>query len=239
MTMSWLELLFAHWSFEPSLVRQLVPEALELDTFDGRAWVGIVPFRMEAVGPRFLGRLPDRLPGPRSFAELNVRTYVTHGGKPGVWFFSLDAASPLGVWGARRFFHLPYFNARMKVRREGDWTLYESRRHDSRTGPGELSGRYRPTGGEWFAEAGSLEHWLTERYCLYALDREGGIHRGEIHHQPWPLHSAEARLETNTVCEAHGLDLDLGNGPLLHYVRRLDVVAWWLDGAGPPSPGRG
>lgn len=228
MTMSWHDLLFAHWSFAPEVVRALVPEALELDIFDGRAWVGVVPFRMESVGPRALHALPARLP-MRAFPELNVRTYVRHGGKPGVWFFSLDAASRLAVWGARRFFHLPYFHAAMDVRERDGWIEYTSRRRDHRAAPGNFIGRYRPLGERLRAEAGSLEHWLTERYCLYALDPLGRVHRGEIHHVPWPLHAAEARLDANTVAKAHGLRLEAGRGPLLHFARQLDVVAWGLE----------
>ena len=115
MTMSWCDLLFAHWSFEPEAIRPLVPAALELDTFEGRAWVGVVPFRMESVGPRGLGWLPARWPRPRSFAELNVRTYVRHRDRPGVWFLSLDAASRLAVEVARAGFHLPYFQAEISA----------------------------------------------------------------------------------------------------------------------------
>ncbi len=229
MTMSWLDLLFAHWSFEPAEIRARLPEALELDTFEGRAWVGVVPFRMASVGPRGLGWLPAALPGPRAFPELNVRTYVRHEGKPGVWFFSLDAASPLAVWAARTFFHLPYFRADMRVRERDGWIEYESRRRDRRLGAGVFDGRYRPLDEGFRTRPGSLEHWLTERYCLYALDRRGRLWRGEIHHRPWPLFTAEAEIATNTVTKAHGLILDEAEGPLFHFVRRLDVVAWWLE----------
>lgn len=227
MTMSWLDLLFAHWSFDPQALRALVPEALELDTFEGRAWVGVVPFRMENVGPRWLGWLPGRLPGPRSFPELNVRTYVRHEDRPGVWFLSLDAASALAVRGARAFFHLPYFDAEMKVGERDGWVDYDSRRTDRRLGPGVFRGRYRPVGAAITVPTGGLEHWLTERYCLYAADREGRVRRGEIHHRRWPLFAAEAEIETNTVGGAHGLRF--AGEPLLHFARRLDVVGWWLE----------
>ena len=226
MTMTWHDLLFAHWSFAPETLRALVPEALELDVFAGRAFVGVVPFRMERVGPRGLGWLPSRLPGPRAFPELNVRTYVRVGGKPGAWFFSLAAASALAVEGARAGFRLPYFRAEMSVRERGGWVEYASRRTDSRVGPGAFRARYRPLGERLTPEPGSLEHWLTERYCLYALDRRGRPRRGEIHHLPWPLFGAEAEIEVNTVADAHGLALE--GAPLLHFARRLDVVAWWL-----------
>lgn len=228
MTMSWLDLLFAHWAFEPARIRSLVPEPLELDTWEDRAWVSVVPFRMESVGPRRLAGLPARLPGPRSFAELNVRTYVRYRDKPGVWFFGLDAASRLGVWGARKFFHLPYFNADMRTARRDGWVEYRSRRRDLRTGPGVFEGRYRPVGRRLETRPDSLEHWLTERYCLYAMEPGRRVRRGEIHHPPWPLFAADAEIEVNSVTEAHGIDLDLGDGPLLHFVHRIDVVGWRL-----------
>ncbi len=235
MTMSWCDLLFAHWQVPVGTLRELLPGCLEIDTYEGRAYLGVVPFRMEAVGPRGLGWLPGHLPSPRAFPELNVRTYVRVGDRPGVVFFSLDATSALAVWGARRFFHLPYFRAAITCHNEGDTVRYESRRNDSRTGPGDWRGRYRPTGEVYHAEPGTLEHWLTERYCLYAVDPRGRAHRGEVHHSPWPLQPAEAEIEINTVAEAHGLDLQ-GAPELLHFARRIDVVAWWPELCNPDGP---
>ena len=228
MTMSWLDLLFAHWPVETAALRPLIPEQLEVDAFEGQAYLGLVPFRMEQVGPRGLGWLPGRLPGPRSFPELNLRTYVVRGGKAGVWFFSLDATSFLAVEGARFGFHLPYFRARIATRERDGWVSYESRRTDRRTGPGELRARYRPVGERVDARPGSLEHWLTERYCLYAQDRSGRVRRGDVHHLPWPLFEAEAEIETNTIGDAFGLPLR-GAPAHLHFARRLDVVAWGLE----------
>ncbi len=227
MTMSWLDLLFAHWSIDATDLRQRVPSALELDTFDGLGYLSLVPFRMEHVGPRGLGWLPGKLPGPRSFPELNVRTYVTHQGKPGVWFFSLDAADSLAVWGARMGFHLPYFNAEITVGQEDGWTIYNSRRCDRRLGPGDLEARYRPIGDPLVVRPGSLEYWLTERYCLYVIDRRGRVRRGDIHHRPWSIYQAEAEFVTNTVAEAHGLEL-VGE-PMVQFAQQLDVLGWWLD----------
>ncbi len=232
MTMSWLDLLFAHWSIDAEVLRQQVPPALELDTFDGLGYLSLVPFRMEHVGPRGLGWLPGTLPGPRSFPELNVRTYVTHQGRPGVWFFSLDAADQLAVWGARTAFHLPYFAAEITVTNEAvtnenNWIRYRSRRRDRRLGPGVLDARYRPIGRPLEVQPGSLEHWLTERYCLYAIDHRGRVRRGDIHHRPWPIYAAEAEFATNTVADAHGFEL-VGE-PILQFAQRLDVLGWWLD----------
>jgi uncharacterized protein len=219
--MSWHDLLFAHWPLPTEALGPLIPPGLELDRYDGRAWVGVVPFRMTAVGPRHA----PRAPWVSAFLELNVRTYVTIGGKPGIWFFSLDAANPVAVAIARRWFHLPYFRARMRLRLDGDWIAYESRRTHRGFPGGEFRGRYRAAGPVFRSAPGSLEAWLTERYALYAADRRGRIYRGDIHHLPWPLQPAEAEIAVNTVADAHGLVLP-DPPPLLHFARRLDVVAW-------------
>lgn len=224
MTMSWLDLLFAHWSFPAETIRALLPPNLELDTHEGRAWVGVVPFRMENVGPRGL----NWLPGVSAFPELNVRTYVVHEGKPGVWFFSLDAANALAVRAARIGFHLPYFDAEMQCVERDGWIEYRSDRRHRGVQGGIFAGRYRPIGDIYRSTPGTLEHWLTERYCLYATDRRGRIRRGEIHHLPWPLQPAEVEIETCTVTEAWGIGL-VGEPETLHFAGRLDVLGWLLE----------
>ncbi len=225
LAMTWEDLLFAHWPVRVDALRPLVPPALELDTFDGSAWLGVVPFRM--TGVRLRG-LPAIL-GVSAFPELNVRTYVTAEGKPGVWFFSLDAASRVAVRTARAWFHLPYFDARMKSRREGEWVEYSSRRTHRGAPMADFAGRYGPVGGVFLSQKGSLEAFLTERYCLYAAKPAGSsrkrIWRGEIHHAPWPLQPAEAEFESNTMTAPLGLRLP-DTPPLLHFARRLDVLAW-------------
>src|SRR5690606_21826537 len=134
-----------------------------------------------------------------AFPELNLRLYVEFEGKPGVWFLSLDAANPLAVWAARRFFHLPYFHAEMRLTETPDGFEYDSRR---RQGDVTFRGRYRPPGKVYEAKPGSLEHWLTERYCLYAQAPDGTLLRAEVHHVPWPLQAAELEMEQNQLAEA-------------------------------------
>jgi uncharacterized protein YqjF (DUF2071 family) len=219
--MSWHDLLFAHWPLPPEALRPLVPARLALDTFDGQAWVSIVPFRMSAVVPRYA----PPVPWCSAFLELNARTYVTIDDKPGVWFFSLDAANPVAVAVARRRFHLPYFRAHMRLRCEGDWFSYESHRTHRGFPPGDFRGRYRPTGLAFRSRPGTLDAWLTERYALYAADLRGRVYRGDVHHLPWPLQPAEADIAVNTVCDFHGFALPTIPA-LLHFSRRLDVVAW-------------
>jgi uncharacterized protein YqjF (DUF2071 family) len=150
-------------------------------------------------------------------------TYVTLGGKPGVYFFSLDAASRAAVWGARTFYHLPYFYAAMKSEEVGDQIAYHCVRGD---GSAEFRGRYGPRAAVQLSTPGSLEHWLTERYCLYTV-HENEVYRGEIHHQPWPLQAASAELETNSMATVAGIALP-ETPPLLHFARRLEVLIWPL-----------
>lgn len=223
MAQTWEDLLFAHWPVPPELLRPLLPAAIPLDVRDGCGWVAVTPFRVSA----FRLRGTPHLPGITAFPELNVRTYTTIDGKPGIWFLSLDAASRLAVAGARRAYRLPYFKARMERHDSDGWIGYRSRRASRDGEPAELAARYRPTGTEAPAAPGSLEHWLTERYCLYTLDADGSVLRADIHHPPWPLRAAEADLERNTMAEPHGLEL--GAPPaLLHFARRQDVLIWPL-----------
>jgi len=223
MKQTWHDLLFAHWPLPHATLRPLVPAQLELDQFGGQCWVGVVPFRMSAISGRGL----PPLPGLSSFPELNVRTYVTRGEKPGVYFFSLDAANLPAVWAARKFFHLPYFHARMSCEDRSDDRggniLYSSLRLES---PAEFRANYRPTAEVRLRETGSLENWLTERYCLYTTHR-GEVYRGEIHHQRWPLQQAEAAFEKNTVAAAAGISLP-DTTPSVLFVRRLEVLIWPL-----------
>ena len=224
MAQSWRDLLFAHWRTDAGYLASLLPAGLALDTHDGQAWVGIVPFRMH--GTRLRGLPP--LPGTHAFPELNVRTYVTDGSKPGVWFFSLDAASALAVRVARTWFRLPYFDARMSCAAVGDGIEYESARTHSGAPPASFRARYGPAGPVYLAEPGTLEHWLTARYCLYA-SRRRGLLRGEIHHEPWPLQPARADITEDTLAASWGIET-AAEPPLLHFVRRIDVVCW------PPTP---
>jgi len=220
---TWHDLLFAHWPVPAAELRPLVPRRLTIQEHSGSSWVGLVPFRMTGVTLR---GLPD-LPGLSAFPEMNLRLYVELDGRPGVWFISLDAARTLAVWTARRLVHLPYFRAKMSLRREGDRVHYASERRgpDPRVG---FRGTYRPTGPVFAAAPGSLDHFLTERYCLYTQPRDGLLRRLEIHHAPWPLQPAEAEIETNLVAAPQGIRLP-PVPPVLHFSRCLDVVGWGLE----------
>jgi uncharacterized protein len=222
MGQTWQDLLFAHWPVAADRMRDLVPRALELDLFDDGAWLTVSPFEVRGTRPR--GALPP--PVLSAFPELNVRTYVTRAGRPGIWFFSLDAASALAVTAARLLYKLPYFRAGMHISRAGEWIEYGSERVDGRGAPAGFEGRYRPSGGVRHAADGTLEAWLVERYRLYTVDRSGRLFTAEIHHRPWTLQDAVAEIAENTM--AVPLGLELTGAPLLQFARRQDVVFWPL-----------
>ena len=222
MYQNWGKLLFMHWRIDEKSLRPLIPAQLEIDTFDGSAWIGVVPFTMWGIRASFL----PAIPGTSAFHELNVRTYVHYRGVPSVWFLSLDAASKLAVWAARTFYHLPYFSAQMSLHQTDNTINYSSVRKDRRGAPAELKATWNV--GETFAPTspGSLEFFLTERYCL-DCEHRGKIHRARIHHQPWPLRKAELASLNSTMIECHGLPSPKGD-PLLHYCEELSVEIWSL-----------
>ncbi len=224
MTQTWEHLLFAHWPLPEEVLQPFIPAGLELQTFDGQAWIAVVPFRMTWVRPRWL----PAAPWISFFPELNIRTYVTDGKKPGVWFFSLDASNALAVQIARRFYHLPYYHARMGWAADAERRIhYHSTRVHRDAAPAHFEATYGPTGDVYHSTPGTLEHWLTERYCLYATDKHKRLHRAEIHHVPWPLQPARADIQVNTMLAPYDITLP-GLQPILHYARHIRVLVWPL-----------
>jgi len=227
MRMTWSELLFAHWAIKPEAVSSLLPKGVTPDTRDGKAWVGVVPFLMSNIAPRYC----PPVPGLSRFLELNVRTYVTIGGKPGVWFFSLDAANRVAVRAARASFNLPYMDAKMSLLDNGQGTItYRSRRTHRGEPSAEFDADYSVSGEFEEAVPGSLEHWLTARYCLYSSDRKGRLFRGEIDHRPWSLAPADYTERTNTMGNPFGFDLTAP--PHLLIAKPVDVRAWLVSKCG-------
>ena len=222
MAQTWADLLFCHWPVDAARLRPHVPASLPLDRFDGRPWLTITPFEVRAT--RVRGALPP--PVLSRFPELNVRTYVVCDGRPGIWFFSLDAASALAVAAARGLYRLPYLRARMRIVRDAGWVDYRSVRSDPRGAPARFEARYRPDGGVRHADPGSLEAWLVERYRLYTVDDAGRVFFGDIHHRPWMLQDAVLDVRANTMTAPHGIALD--GDPLVQFARRQDVVFWPL-----------
>jgi uncharacterized protein len=220
MAQEWRNLLFAHWPVSSEILSRHIPPPLETDTFHGQAWLAVVPFRMKRVRLHFA----PPIPGASEFPELNVRTYVVHNRKPGVWFFSLDAANFLAVAVARAWFHLPYFRARMRCQDQAGWIEYESIRTHHKAAEATLRCRYRGIGEEFQAKPGTLEHFLLERYCLYAANQRGAIFVGEIHHPAWKLKVAEAEFADQSMTGQ--LAGALAGNPLLHFSELQSVVAW-------------
>lgn len=231
MTQRWNDLLFAHWELQPNAIAHLIPQGLQIDTFMGSAWLGVVPFWMDRI--KFRGLPP--FPGARTFPELNVRTYVRerHTGTPGVYFLSLDAGNLPAVLFARTVYNLPYYWAEMRLKQhnEREFDYYSRRRLSSQ--PVIFQARYRGLGPSTkLAESrpGTLEHFLTERYCLFTRGRDGQIVRANVHHVPWPLEDAEADIQRNDLAAALGVQLP-DTSPVLHYSRRLAVYVWPLERA--------
>ena len=220
MGQSWLDLLFAHWRVPEATLRTVVPAAIPIDTFDGSAWIAITPFEVAAARPRALPPSPWR----SRFPELNVRTYATIDGRPGIWFFSLDAGRAAAATAARLNYRLPYRRARRAITRSGGRIHYRSQ---ARAAPALLRATSEPAGPPAHPAAGTLEYFLTERYCLYTLDRTGQVRRADIHHPPWPLQPAHAEIAENTMTEPLGIALP-DQTPLLHYSARQDVLIWPL-----------
>jgi len=218
MTQKWQKLLFAHWPVNTDELMRFLPPGLELDLWEGQAWLGIVPFEM-SYQLRYC-------PWPVRFGELNVRTYVIHQGKPGVLFLSLDASDLFTVYMARLTYSLPYYPAQIHIKKQPDSQIqYQSQRSQGQAG---FIGQYQPVSKPFEALSGSFEYWLTERYCLYAQNRSGSLFRGDVHHLPWQLHLAEATIQENTMATVHRVNLpDIS--PILHYADNIDVVIWPLE----------
>jgi uncharacterized protein len=217
MAQSWLHLLFAHWPTAPSAMEPLLPPGLELDTWEGSAWVAITPFAVEGLRPRLLPPVP-----PLShFLETNVRTYVRRDGRPGILFFSLDATSRTAARAARTLYQLPYFAAEGSMDVADNAVAYRIKRRGQ---PQVLHADYAADGPAAPAQRGKLEHFLAERYCFYTRSPIGGLLRCEIHHPPWMLAPASGEVSWRHLLPP-GLPRP-DTAPLLHYAARQDVVAW-------------
>ncbi len=222
----WLDLLFLHWRVPVSMLRPLVPSELEIDTFEGDAFVGIVPFTMRDVRPVWA----PSVPGISNFHETNVRTYVHFEGRdPGVWFFSLDAANRIAVWIARTFWHLPYHHAEMSLEKLPDGSVrYSTERLTPPPVPARCHATYRPNGGPQASKPGTLEHFLAERYVLYADVGGGELSLGRVYHTPYPLERATVIQLDESLLAAAGIARPAGD-PLSHFAAGGDVEIFALE----------
>lgn len=218
MVQSWHDLLFAHWAISPSALARHVPAPLKLDTFDGDAWLGVVTMRITGARPRAF----PPLPGTTRAFELNVRTYVSFEGKPGVLFLSLDSSNLTHVAGAR-LLRLPYFPARISMHRSAEVLAFSSRRRVWERDAG-FHAIYSAAGPSFNAEPGSLDAFLLERYALYTASARG-LHRLDIQHPPWRLQPARGEIEQISVVSADGVEVPK-SAPLLHFAARQDMLMW-------------
>lgn len=219
LSMGWEHLLFAHWDVEPSIVDDALPAGIEADTYDGRAYLGVVSFVMNDIRPRFV---PSAL--GLTFGEVNLRTYVRADGDEGIYFFSLDADDVLGVTGARTFFSLPYYRATMDVETENGVVAFRSSRKHSGAPSAEFDATYEPMGEAFLAKEGSLEEFLTERYCFFVSGSSGKVYRGDVDHEPWRLQDATAEIRKNTMFETNGFEHP-DDEPHLLYSKGVEVSA--------------
>jgi uncharacterized protein YqjF (DUF2071 family) len=227
MGQSWERLAFLHWPVDPDALADVLPPGVEPDVYERSAWIGVTPFEVHS----FRLRLTLPMPLISTFPEINVRTYVTSAGKPGIWFMSLDTSNRLAVHAARMAYRLPYHHARQSSRRRSGWVEFAS----GRDGDGaRFSGRYRPAGPVREARGGSFEHFVAERYCLYTVDEQLQLLRGDIHHRPWPLQPAEAEIADNTMARPYAIELT--GEPRVHYAERVDVIFWRLVADLPGRP---
>lgn len=218
MAQRWERLAFLHWPVDKRDLAAVLPPGVEPDEFEGRAWIGVTPF----AARRTRLRLTPPIPFVSDFPEINVRTYVTPaGGKPGIWFMSLDTSKWPAVHAARKAYRLPYHHAEQTLRVDGDATEFASGRGDA-----QFAARYRPRGPVFNARPGTFEHFMAERYCLYTLNERRELLRGDINHKPWPLQDAEVEIDGNTMARPY--DSELSGGPRVHYADCLDVVFWPL-----------
>jgi uncharacterized protein YqjF (DUF2071 family) len=223
---TWRHLLFAHWRVEPERIQRTLPAGLSVDTFDGAAYIGVVPFFMRNIRPWW----SPRLPWLSDFLELNVRTYVHDAsGTPGVWFYSLDCNQPVTVWGARTFYSLPYRHARMSAaeptaaRRTIE---YSSRLKDRERG---AKVAYTLADDVRTADPGTLEFFLAERYLMFAIRRRR-ILSGRVFHRPYPLVTPTVTAWSCDLLEEHDFGIAAGAQPeLLHGSPGVDVEVFALE----------
>jgi uncharacterized protein YqjF (DUF2071 family) len=221
LSMTWRDLLFAHWRVSPETVQRRLPDGISVDTYDGDAYLGVVPFVMADIRPR-------GVPVGLRFGELNLRTYVNVDGRPGVYFFNLDADDRVGVTIARALFQLPYYRSEMDIETHGERDTREvrfrSRRRSSRAASAVFDATYTSTGAFESPEPDTLDAFLTERYRFYTTDEGGRLYYGDIDHEPWSLAPAAAEIRENTLFSANGFDRPTGD-PRLRFAAPIEVTA--------------
>lgn len=218
---AWSNVLFTHWPISAELLRPHIPRSLEIDTFDGTAWLSVVVFVMEGIYLRGLSALSVT---PK-FAEVNVRTYVQRNGKPGVYFMSLDVGDLASLMIAKRWYRLPYKAAQISSNKEGQTFFCQSQRKGQAKVPIGFHANYIPLAEVYISKKGTFDHWLTERYCFFSTDKRANIYCGEIHHQPWPLQKVDTEICRNSLFTPFQFDLS-DEKTIAHFSKGLDSFFW-------------
>lgn len=221
MRQTWKNVLFAHWPIPKEQLRPHIPSGLEMDTYDGSAWLGVIVLEIGGIYPR--GLLSRSV--VQRFPEVNLRTYVHYCGKPGVLFLSLDVENWASLNIAKRWYHLPYQKAKVSLQNERLVFRCHSMRNTMSNIPIVFKGNYYPNSETFLSEKGSLTHWFTERYCLFSTNKKGNLFCGEIHHEPWPLQKARAEINSNTLATPFQINLNEVE-PVLHFSKGIDTVFW-------------
>ncbi len=221
MSQSWRNLLFIHWPIPPEILRPHIPSTLEIDTYNRSAWLGVVVLVIEGIHPRGLSSI-SLTP---TFPEINVRTYVHYDGKPGVFFLSLDVENWASNTIAKRWYHLPYKKAAVTFRKEGQTFYCKSVRKEKASPPFSFQVKYSPVSEVYFPKEGTLDHWLTERYCLFSSNNGSNIFCGEIQHCPWPLQKAEAEINRNTLLTRYKIN-STEIQPISYFSKGVDTLFW-------------
>lgn len=223
---TWSNLLFLHWPIHPSKLRPYIPSPLQIDTYDGFAWLGVVVFVIEGIYLRGLSNI-SLVP---IIQEVNVRTYVRYGEKTGVYFLSLDANHWSTYTIAKHWYRLFYHPAKISIQDKENIFHIESIRKGKAETPIMLKGMYTPLAAEYIPKVGMVDHWVTERYCLYSTRNGKDIYCAKIHHRPWVLQQAEFEIETNTLFMPFYMDLR-GAKPIAHFSKGVDALIWNINKA--------
>ncbi len=221
MRQRWRNLLFSHWPIPLETLRRHIPSELEIDTYQGRAYLGVIVFMIEGIHLRGLSSL-SLTP---VFSEVNLRTYVHYQGKPGVFFLSLDVGDWASYTIAKRWYRLPYKKALISFQKEGQSFACQSVRKGTIDPPISFGVKYAPASEVYVPKEGTLDHWLTERYCLFSTNNGSNIYCGEIHHRPWPLQKAKADISKNTLFTPFRMEGSEGK-PICHFSKGLDTLFW-------------
>lgn len=221
MRQKWRNVLFLHWPIPVEKLRPHIPSSLQIDTFNGSAWLGIILFVLEGIFPF---EIPSISLTPK-FPEINVRTYVKYDGKPGIYFLSIDVMNWASLKIAKNWYHLPYHSSQIFFQKEEQKFHCHSIRKGNENTPISFKGKYAPVSEVYFPKEGTLDHWLIERYCLYSSNNGINIYCGDIHHRPWPLQKAKIELVKNTLFTPFHFDL-FEEKPIAHFSIGVDSLIW-------------